>query len=127
VRRLALWVGAAVVFKKAGRSISWIVEACGAFIAAIGLLLLYLSLLARLQSGEWPVSDLKMLCDNARAQWPTLQLITKLQNAVDSAPTIILNAPAWAPFIIAGGVIYILGLVGVKKFDESILKHHNAG
>jgi len=40
-------------------------------------------------------------------------------------PAIFLNSPAWALSI--GGGIYILGLVGVRIFDESILKHDNAG
>jgi hypothetical protein len=42
-------------------------------------------------------------------------------------PAIFLNSPAWALSIIVGGGIYILGLVGVRIFDESILKHDNAG
>lgn len=116
-----------VIFEKVGRSIGWIVEACGALGAAVGLVLLYVSFLARLKFGEWPAYNLKTLGDNAHLQWPSLELTTTLQKALDTMPVIFLNAPAWAPFLIVGGGIYILGLVSVRIFDKSILKHDNAG
>jgi hypothetical protein len=59
--------------------------------------------------------------------WRNRQLTATLQKAVDTMPAIFLNSPAWALSIIVGGGIYILGLVGVRIFDESILKHDNAG
>jgi hypothetical protein len=117
----------AVIFKRAGRSIGWIIEACGALGAAAGLVLLYVSCLARLKFGEWPTYNLKTLSDNVHSHWPSLQLTTTLQKAVDTLPTIFLNAPAWAPFLIVGGGIYILGIGSVWIFDESILKQDNAG
>src|ERR1700722_7267480 len=116
-----------VIFKKAGRSRGWIIEACGALGAAAGLVLLYVSFLTRLKFGEWPTFDLKTLGDNAHSQWPSLQFTTTLQKALDTLPTIFLNAPAWAPLLVVGGGIYILGFVSVRIFDESILKHDNAG
>jgi hypothetical protein len=116
-----------VFLKKAGRSIGWIIEACGALGAAAGLVLLYVSLLARLKFGEWPAYDLRTLFDNAHSQWPSLQLTTTLPKVVEKMPTILLSAPAWVPFLAVGASIYLLGLIGVRIFDEAILKHDNAG
>ena len=116
-----------VIVKKIVRLTGWVVEVCGALGAAAGLVLLYVSFLARLKFGEWPAYSFKTLCENAHAQWPSLQLTTTLQKAVDAMPTIFLDAPAWTPFLIVGGGIYIFGLVSGRILDESILKHDNAG
>src|SRR5271154_49855 len=52
-----------VVIKRIGRTIAWIIEGCGALVAAAGVVLLYILLLAWLKSGVWPAYDLQMLWD----------------------------------------------------------------
>jgi len=94
-----------VVFKKLGRAIAWIIEGCGALVAAAGVVLLYLSFLAWLKSGVWPAYDLQMLWDEMqrRVEWKSAQRI------IEMAPTVLLRLPLWIAFLIIGAGVIALG------------------
>jgi hypothetical protein len=105
-----------VVFKKLGRAIAWIIEGCGALVAAAGVVLLYLSLLAWLKSGVWPAYDLQMLWDEMqqRVEWKSAQRI------IEMAPAAPLRLPLWIAFLIIGAGVNILGFLGNRALDDPI-------
>jgi hypothetical protein len=108
-----------VFVQKCGRAMCWLVEGCGALVAAAGAVLLYVSSLAWLKTGTWPPSDLQMFWGNMHSQWPQIEWIVGAQKIVDSLPTAILTLPLWITFLSVGGSIYILGFVGNSGFYYS--------
>jgi len=95
--------------RKIRRGIGLIIEGCGTLVAAAGLVLLYVSFLARIKFGEWPANSIKISLDNMHSQWPDADWITKLQNATQVFPTTILDAPLWTFFLVVGGAVYFCG------------------
>ena len=111
-------------------AIFWIVEVCGALVAAAGLVLLYVSSLVWLRSGVWPPDDLQLLWHNVHSQWPHVEW-DSVQRIMDSVPGFVLKLPLWIPFFMIGTCIYILGLVGVRAFSSDVRftsesGHHSA-
>jgi hypothetical protein len=102
--------------RKIGRGIGLIIEGCGTLVAAAGLVLLYVSLLARIKIGEWPANSIRILLDNMHSQWSDADWMTKLQNAAQVLPATILDAPLWTFFLVVGGAIYFCG----RMFGKAI-------
>ena len=90
--------------------------------AAAGLVLLYVSSLARLRFGEWPVNSIRILLDNMHSQWPNADWIAKLKGTIYLFPVTILDAPLWIIFLVIGGSIYLLGWI----LEESTPKTEHA-
>jgi len=114
-----------VIFKKIGRAICWVVEGCGALLAAAGVVYLYVSGLAWLKSGIWPSYDLQSLWDAVQSQWPQIEW-KGVQKTLDLAPAVILKLPVWIAFLIVGGSIYILGLLVDLVLDDSMYTTKNS-
>lgn len=95
--------------RKIGRGIGLIVEGFGTLVVAAGLVLLYVSLLARIKFGEWTANSIRILLNNMHSQWPDADWVTKLQNATHVFPATILDAPLWTFFLVVGGAIYFCG------------------
>jgi hypothetical protein len=104
--------------RKIGRGTGLTIEGCGILVAAAGLVLLYVSLLARIKFGEWPANSIGILLDNMHSQWSDADWITKLQSAAQVFPATILNAPLWAFFLVVGGAIYFCGRMFGKAFRQ---------
>jgi hypothetical protein len=102
--------------RKIGRGVGLIIEGCGTLVAAAGLVLLYVSLLARIKFGEWPANSVRILLDNMHSQWSDADWMTKLQNAAQVFPATILDAPLWTFFLMVGGTIYFCG----RMFGKAI-------
>jgi hypothetical protein len=93
-----------------------IIEGCGILVAAAGLVLLYVLLLARIKFGEWPANSIRILLDNMHSQWFDADWMTKLQNAAQVFPATILDASLWILFLVVGGAIYFCG----RMFGKAI-------
>ena len=102
--------------RKIGRGTGLIIEGCGTLVAAAGLVLLYVSSLARIKFGEWPANSIQVFLDNIHSQWPDAECMTKLQNAAQVLPATILDAPLWTFFLVVGGAIYFCG----RMFGKAI-------
>jgi hypothetical protein len=103
-----------MIFKKIGRSIFWIIEVCGALVGAAGIVLLYISWLAWLNTGTLPPYDLQMLWADLHLQPPHSEWIG------ESVLAGVMKFECWMVFLIIGGGLFILGSVGERLFDNSI-------
>lgn len=108
-----------MILKKMIRAICWIIECCGALVAAAGLVLLYVSWLAYLKAGAWPANDVQVLWDNLQSQWPNVDWST-VQKTMNSIPAAVLKLPLWIVFLVVGGSTYLLGVIGADGLDESM-------
>jgi hypothetical protein len=102
--------------RKIGRGIGLIIEGSGTLVVAAGLVLLYVSSLARIKYGEWPANSIRILLDNMHSQWPDADWMTKLQNVAQVFPATILDASLWTFFLVVGGAIYFCGRIIGKAF-----------
>jgi hypothetical protein len=86
---------------------------------------LYVSGLAWLKSGICPSYDLQSLWDAVQSQWPQIQWMG-VQKKIDFAPAVILKLPVWLAFLIVGGSVYILGLLGNLVLNVSMYTTKNS-
>jgi hypothetical protein len=102
-----------MIFKRIARSIFLIIEGLGALVGSAGIVLLYVSSLAWLKTGTWPVYDLQMLWADLHLQPPHVEWI--------GAPLLALipKVECWIAFLIVGGFLFILGFVGEGRLDGS--------
>jgi hypothetical protein len=114
-----------VIFKNIGRAICWVIEGCGALVASAGVVCLYVSGLAWWKSGIWPSYDLQSFWDAVHSQWPHVEWMG-MQKKIYLAPVVILKLPVWVAFLIVGGSIYILGLLGNLVLDHSMYTTKNS-
>ena len=106
--------GYSMIFKRIGRSIFWIIEGCGALVGSAGIVLLYVSWLARLKTGTWPTYDLQMFWADLHLQPPHAGWIG------ESVWAVILKMECWIAFLIVGGGLFILGYVGEGILDNAL-------
>lgn len=114
-----------MIFKKIGRAICWAVEGCGTLLTAAGVVYLYVSGLAWLKSGIWPSYDLQSLWDAVQSQWPQIEWMG-VQKKIDLAPAVIPKLSVWLAFLIVGGSVYILGLLGNLFLNASMYTTKNS-
>jgi hypothetical protein len=105
-----------MIIKNIGRAICWIIEGCGALIAAAGLVYVYVSFLAWLKFGVWPSYDLQMFWTAAHSQWPQVGWMGS-PKIIGLVPPAILKLQMWIVFLIVGGSMYIVGGLGKMGLD----------
>jgi len=110
-----------VIFKKTGRVICWVIECLGALVASAGVVYLYVSCLSWLKFGVWPSYDLQMFWAAVHSQWPHMEW-TGLQKIIGLVPAVILGLPTWVVFLIAGGSVYIVGILGNLGLDVRVTR-----
>ncbi|MDR3572346.1 MAG: hypothetical protein P4L50_00655 [Anaerolineaceae bacterium] len=112
-----------MIFKRIGRLIFWVIEVCGALLAAAGIVLLYVLELNWFSNGTLPAYDLQMLLADVHLQPPHIEGIGELILAG------VLKIECWIVFLIVGGVLFILGAVGEGLLDDYVARKRatNAG
>jgi hypothetical protein len=107
-----------MILKRLGLWMFWTIEACGALVAAAGLVLLYVSCLAWLKFGSWPGTDVQMFWDNLHTQWPQVRWAS-VQEIFERVPITLRELPLWAAFLGLGASIYVPALVGIRILDDA--------
>ena len=102
-----------MIFKRIARSIFLIIEGLGALVGSAGIVLLYVSSLAWLKTGTWPVYDLQMLWADLHLQPPHAEWIGA------SLLALIPKVECWIAFLIVGGFLFILGFAGDGSLEGS--------
>jgi hypothetical protein len=105
-----------MIFKNIGRVICWVMEGCGALLAAAGLVYLYLSFLGWLKFGIWPSYDLQTFWTAAHNQWPQVAWLGS-EKLIGFVPAAILKLQMWIFLLIVGAPIYIIGILGKVGLD----------
>ena len=103
-----------MIFKRIWRSIFWMTEGFGALVGSAGIVLLYVSWLAWLDTHTWPAYDLRAFWADLHFQTPQVEWIGA------SLSALIPKLECWIAFLIVGGVLFVLGAVGEGVLDNSL-------